>query len=283
MTKIRSVVAILATSGGLIVGPAYGQDPDQAPRWTNDTEFSWVASNGNSDTNTLGLRNLYQREWLEAKLSLETGWMRATSRSGNRIAIVRGPDTITVVEPTSETDGQRLYSKLRYQQETTGRHYWFSSWDTARDEPSNINRQFIFSGGVGTTWRDEDALTFRTSYGVSFTDERLTLEGINRFAGFRLFYGLRMLATVSTAVESELTTDGSFRDANDVRLDWLNAATVAVSSRIALKASVRLLFRNLPALETIGFQSSSGSMIGSIDVPKNKLDVNATTSLVLTF
>ena len=276
------VAAVFA--GGM--GPARtarAQEPETARRWTNGTELSWVVASGNSDANTIGFRNLYERVWTRAELSFEAGWVRAASSSGDRVAVVRGADDFDVIEPDSEIDSQRLYSKLRYQHEIAGRQYWYSSWDSARNEPSNIIRQFVFAGGVGTTWHEGDALTFRTSYGVSVTDEKLTLEGVDRFGGYRLFYGLRAQAAGNTVINSELTVDGSFQTAEDIRMDWLNGVSVAVNSRIALKTSVRLLFRNIPALEAIDLQTAVGLMIGTVEIPKDKLDVNFTTSLVVTF
>ena len=179
------VAAVFAGGMGL-ARTARAQEPETARRWTNGTELSWVVASGNSDANTIGFRNLYERAWTRAELSFEAGWVRAASSSSDRVAVVRGADDFDVIEPDSEIDSQRLYSKLRYQHEIAGRQYWFSSLDSARDGPSNIIRQFVFAGGVGTTWHEGDALTFRTSYGVSFTDEKLALEGVDRFGGYRI-------------------------------------------------------------------------------------------------
>ena len=276
------VAAVFAGGMGL-AGTAQAQEPETTRRWTNGTELSWIVASGNSDTNTIGFRNLYERAWTRAELTFEAGWVRAASGSGDRVVVVRGTDDLDVIEPDSEIDSQRLYGKLRYQHEIAGRQYWFSSWDSARDEPSNILRQFVFAGGVGTTWHEGDTLTFRTSYGISFTDEYLTLEGVDRFGGYRLFYGLRAQAAGNTAIDSELTADGSFQTAANIRMDWLNSVGVAVNSRIALKTSVRLLFRNIPALEAIDLQTPGGVVVGTIEIPKDTLDVNLTTSLVVTF
>ena len=282
-TEHLLLVAAVFAGGMGLAHTARAQETETAPRWTNGTELSWIVASGNSDANTIGFRNLYERAWTRAELSFEAGWVRAASGSGDRVAVVRGTDDFDVIDPNSEIDSQRLYSKLRYQHEIAGRQYWFSSWDSARNGPSNVIRQFVFAGGVGTTWHEGDALTFRTSYGVSFTDEKLSLEGVDRFGGYRLFYGLRAQVAGTTAINSELTADGSFQTAEDIRMDWLNGVSVAVNSRIALKTSVRLLLRNVPALEAIDLQTAVGLVIGTVEIPKGKLDVNFTTSLVVTF
>jgi hypothetical protein len=152
-----------------------------------------------------------------------------------------------------------------------------------RDEPSNINRQFVFAGGLGTTWWKTDRSIFRTAYGISYTDEDLVVEGPNRFAGYRLAYLLKAPVSATSAFESELTADASFDTAEDVRLDWLNGISVAINTRMALKSSVRVLFRNVPALEALQLRTAGGLPIGIVDVPKEKVDTNITTSLVVTF
>jgi hypothetical protein len=52
---------------------------------------------------------------------------------------------------------------------------------------------------------------------------------------------------------------------------------------MALKASVRMLFRNLPALEALELRTPGGAAVGTVNVEKRKVDTNLTTSLVITF
>jgi hypothetical protein len=141
----------------------------------------------------------------------------------------------------------------------------------------------VFAGGLGTTWRKTERLTFRTAYGISYTDEDLEVEGPNRFVGYRLSYRMKALLAAATTLQSELTGDGSFETADDIRTDWLNSLTVTINSNLALKSSVRLLFRNLPALEALELRTPAGRVVGTIEVPKKQVDMNLTTSLVITF
>lgn len=285
--RTRSVAcAVLVVVGVGVARVASAQQTQQERSLgsSNNAELSWVVTSGNASANTVGLRNVYGYRWTGAELSWETGWVRAASESGDRYAILRASGGFDVTEPESEIDSQRLFTKVRYQRQITRRHDWFSNVDAVRDEPSNINRQFVLAGGVGTSWRDSSRLVFRTSYGVTYTDEDLVVEGAHRFGGYRLFYRLRALPAATTTVESELTADGSFVEANDIRTDWLNGVSVTVNSNIALKSSVRLLFRNVPALEAIDLKLPVvGVVVGTVEVPKNKVDTSFTTSLVITF
>lgn len=249
---------------------------------SNNTELGVVIATGNARSTSVGLRNLYTFRWTEAELKWETGWLRAASRDGDRFAVQSGSG-FEIVEPETAVDSHRLFSKLGYQRQLSAVLDWFANFDAVRDEPSNINRQFVLAAGLGTTWQKTERLSFRTSYGVSYTDEDLVVEGANRFAGYRLAYDLKSRLAEATRLESNLTTDGSFETADDIRFDWLNGVGVAINSRLALKSSVRVLFRNLPALETLALRTPEGSAVGTVDVPKRKTDTNFTTSLVITF
>ena len=248
----------------------------------NSSELGLVVANGNARSTSVAFRNVYIYRWPTSELGWETGWLRAASRNGDRYA-VQTSSGFDLIEPDTKIDSQRLFSKLRYQRQLSARHDWFANFDALRDEPSNINSQFVLAAGLGTTWRKTDRLMFRTGYGISYTDEDLEVEGSRRFAGYRLSYSLKGKPTTTTGVESELTFDGSFDDGDDVRTDWLNGLAVAMNSRIALKAGVRMLFRNAPALETLDLRLPDGVVIGSVDVLKKKVDMNLTTSLVITF
>jgi hypothetical protein len=280
------VSAFLVVAFTAMAGTARGQttQPPKEPKLgpSNSTELGLIIATGNARSTSVGFRNVYTYRRVNAELGWETGWLRAASRKEDRFA-VQTSTGFDVVEPETGIDSQRLFSKLRYQRQLSGRTDWFSNFDAARDEPSNINRQFVFAGGLGTTWWKNDRRLFRTAYGVSYTDEDLVVEGPNGFPGYRLSYNLKAPLAVTTDFQSDLTLDGSFDTADDLRADWLNAATVAMSAKVALKSSVRLLFRNLPALEALELRTPGGVVVGTVDVLKKKVDTNVTTSLVITF
>jgi len=45
----------------------------------------------------------------------------------------------------------------------------------------------------------------------------------------------------------------------------------------------RMLYRNLPALESLELRDPGRSLVGAVQVAKKKADMNLTTSLVITF
>jgi len=279
----RALVGLLACLLVTMSPAAWAQAP-APPKLgpSNNTELGLVVTSGNSRSTSVGLRNLFLYRWSNAELRWEGGWLRVASRNGDRYAVGSAGD-FEVVEPGTTLDSQRLFSKLAYQRQLSMRTDWFANFDAVRDEPANILHQLVLAGGLGTTWVKNDRSSFRTAYGVTYTDENLRVTGSNRFGGYRLYYGLKAPVTTTSTFDSELTFDGSFNTSDDVRTDWLNGMSVAMNSRMALKASVRTLFRNLPALELLQLQSPAGIPLGTVETAKDKVDLSFTTSLVMTF
>ncbi len=278
------VICLMAAFLTLLAGPSFAQEEEEVPQqnWSNSTDLSWVLVKGNADTNTFQVRNVYKYKWTNSELSWEAGILRAGS--SDDLYAVGTEENFEVIEPEPTLDNNRLYSKLRFMRTINDHFFWYVSGDSSRDEPSSINSQIIGSGGVGNTWIEREGLVFRTAYGANYTNEDLDLEGVSNFAGYRLFYQLEAGVAESTKIESELTFDGSFEVGNDIRLDSLNSVTVAITDTVALKASLRLLYRNIPALEDIDLEDPDfGIVIGEVIVPKEKLDSTFATSLVINF
>ena len=227
-------------------------------------------------------RNVYKYVWTEAEFTWETSVLRASSRA-DRFA-VGTEDSFEFVTPENETSHNRLQGKVRFLRTLHDKLFWYVSYDALRDDPSNINRNLVGSGGVGNTWYDGEKVLFRTTYGLTYTDEDLDLEGQRDFGGYRLFSRLEAEVSENASVESELTFDANVIAKNDFRMDSFNGITVAVSHRIALKTSLRLFYRNRPALEEVKLRDPDlGTVIGELRVTKEKLDATVTTSLVVAF
>jgi len=249
--------------------------------WKNSTELGAVVTSGNSNTTNFNVRNLFTYDWEQADLDWEFGYLRATS-DDDRFAIGT-EDNYEIVRPEREPDNNRLFTNLRYLRSINERFFWYGRFSAEKDAPADIDYRFTPSVGAGNTWVKSDTLTFRTGYGISYTAKSLALEGEDNFAGYQLFYNLAAQLSTSTSVESTLTFDGGFDDAGNFRFDWYNGGSVNINDHMALKASLRLVVRNQPALEEIDLENAAGLVIGTVIVPKEKLDAAFTTSLVINF
>ncbi len=274
-------VVIAAAVTLLVAVPAHAQEEERELGWTNSTELGFVLTSGNSNTTNFNVRNVFAYDWEQADLDWEFGVLRASS-GDDRFALGT-EDDFELIDPDTEPDNNRIYSTARYLRNINSRFFWYVRGFAERDEPADIDYRFTPSVGAGNTWADTEQLKFLTGYGLSYTTESLTLEGEHSFAGYQLFYNLLLAASASTNVESILTFDGSFDDGSNFRFDWLNGVGVAMTDMIALKASLRLVYRNSPALEEIDLRNALGVVTGVVIVPKEKLDTAFTTSLVIGF
>src|SRR4051794_34163579 len=125
--------------------PAKPAPPPEKPKLgpTDGAELGLIIATGNARSTSLGLRNVYIYRWENAELDWEAGWLRAASRNGDRFAVQTG-NGFDIVEPETRVDSERLFSKVQYQRQISARTDWFTNFDAVRDEPSNINRQFVF-------------------------------------------------------------------------------------------------------------------------------------------
>ena len=79
-----------------------------------------------------------------------------------------------------------------------------------------------------------------------------------------------------------LIADWNLDNTDDIRLDLTNALSIAISSALALKPSLQLLWRNDPALTEVALVESDGTPTGeSVRVALEKLDSFFTLALVL--
>ncbi len=278
---VRTVAVMAAMSTVLAATPAFAQDGERELGWGNSTELGFVLTSGNSHTTNFNVRNVFVYTWEEAELDWDFGILRASS-DDDRFALGT-EDDFEIIEPDVEPDNQRLYTNIRYIRNINRRFFWYGQIFAERDEPADIDYRLTLAGGAGNTWAKRDAFTFLTGYGVSYTAESQTLEGASGFAGYQFFYELNMKPTDTTNIESSMTFDGSLETGSNFRFDWLNAVSVNISDKIALKASVRLVYRNDPALEEIDLENDLGIVIGEIVLPKKKLDTALTTALVISF
>lgn len=277
----RTVTVVATMSAVLAAAPAFAQDGEGELGWKNSTELGLVLTAGNSSTTNINVRNVFAYDWEQADLDWEFGILRVSS-DDDRFALGT-EDDFEIIEPDVEPDNQRIFTNIRYLRDINPRFFWYGRLFAERDEPADIDYRLTPAGGAGNTWAKRESLTFLTGYGVSYTAESLTLEGTSDFAGYQLFYDLKMKPTDTTNVESNMTFDGSMEAGSNFRFDWLNGVSVNISEKIALKASVRFVYRNDPALEGIDLENDLGIVIGEVIVPKKKLDTAFTTALVISF
>ena len=261
--------------------------------WSDTADFSMVATSGNSESFTVGAKNLLTRTWEKAKLELTVGLIRAETNDIDRFAVQGGGNGFKVIEEDNEdTDPERYFFNGRYDRLISEKFFWYTGLDWERNRPSAVEGRIIASGGVGNVWYDTDKIKFHTDYGLSYTDEEDTNGESSSFAGLRLGWNYQHKLNDITAYTNTLVIDESLDQTSDFRADMINEVQVAMNGRLALKVSLRVLYDNEPAFEEVDLLSRPApdsdcpaecTKVDTVDAQKDSTDTVFTASLVVNF
>lgn len=276
-----TVALAIFLANSICAPPALAQDSVAERVWSNSTELGWVFTYGNATTNSFNLRNVFEYEWLDADLNLEFGILRAAS--GDERFALGTEEAFEIIEPPVEPDTERMYATARYLRNVSDRFFWYGRFDVERDQPADITFRLTPAGGAGNNWETLENIELRTGYGFGYSAGSMTFDGSSNYFGYQLFYEFDMKVNDNTDIDSSMTLDGSIMSPSNYRFHWANGIGVAINERIALKASLRLVYRNDPAQEEIDLEDLSGAILGNVIVSKKKLDSGFTTSLVINF
>ena len=316
---IRSAILVgLAMAGA---ARAAEVEPEKPPSpWSNSTELSLVLTKGNSNTNSIGIKDTleYKTEAGRSRVRVDA---LETDKSDDAYLLVEpgvtflpGETSINAptraVRPDTEPDVARYFVEGRYEGNLSTKVTWNAgaSWD--RNEDAGILSRAIVFGGLGHTWRDDEDLAFRTTYGLSHTDREEEIEDPEKeeqFPGARLSSDFKVKWGETTTFDNDFTLNVSLKDAQDYNADLSLGLSVSMAKYLSLKFSVQWLYAGEPALEEVDviarvqvvdpdgipgngdefFQTveSGGSefTVGADTLRKQELDTTWRTSLLITF
>lgn len=292
-TNIHGRVAPLALCVGLLV-PVVSLAQDEGEEvelgWFNETDLSLVVTDGNSSTETFGLKNRLRRNWARARYTFRIDAVRSNT-ADDPIAIIRDLELpeydIRTFEKT--LDVENYFVENRYDRSITERFFWNAGLTWDRNKDAGIVSRWIAFAGVGNIWWDREDLRFNTSYGLSYTDreeEDFDPDKDNTFPGFRLNWEYENQWGKVTTFENDWTYNYNFSNSTDWNSDMTTSIRVDINSLLALRVSLRWLYNNLPALQDLDvfYEDDNGNLIGlpvAVQEPKEKLDTLFSTSLVI--
>ncbi|MGH7550814.1 MAG: DUF481 domain-containing protein, partial [Gemmatimonadota bacterium] len=252
-TRLSLAVAVALWSSALVPSIASGQDDEEEqPGWHDTAELSLVFTTGNAEASTIGFANQLRHVWEESLWQLDAGGIRVESTPGRRTAIGTSPLNFRIVEEDeSELTAESYFVRSRYDRELSASLFWFAGGGWDRNTFAGIENRYSGSAGIGNIWFSGDAAGFRTDYGLTYTFQDNVAAGDDTFAGLRLGYDYYRMLTGTTRFESLLIADESMNEAADFRTDLLNSLAVAMSERLSLKVSHRILFDNRPSFESL--------------------------------
>lgn len=286
----RSLVVLAVVACLPSIAVAQAQEPAEAEEerpWSNEAELSLVATDGNAESTTVGFKNAFLWERESDRFKVDAAALRAETTSFDRRAVGTPEDFRVITDSQSELSAESYSLNGRYDREINERLFWFTGAGWERDEPAGIENRFSVVAGAGHRWFDTDTATFRTDYGLTYTDEETVVEkpgGGDSFLGLRLSYEYSRQLTATTKYGSDLVVNENLDDTDDLRADFTNALSVTMSERLALKVSLQLLYDKQPALVSVGLQDAAGNPTGeSVAIELEELDSRLKVALVVSF
>ena len=255
--------------------------------WSDTAELSLVVTGGNAETQTLGFKNQLRRTWQEALLAVNAGGIRAESTIISRAVDMSGRE---LQDDATELTAEAYFLNGRYDRDITMRLFWHAGAGWERNRFAGIDNRYTFLGGLGSNWIDTEKVQWRTTYAATYTDQEDVATDPNvddTFVGARLTSDYRLKIGSSSTFQDALVLDGNIDDSEDFRADWLNSLTVSISSHLALKVSLLILFDNQPSsilVDEVTLPFPPGTPTGNKAlVELDETDTILTTSLVINY
>jgi hypothetical protein len=254
--------------------------------WSNQADVGIVFKAGNSSNSSLHFDNSLRRIGKRDIWLLRFGGLR-TRTTDDRYA-VGSPGDFEVVEDTArDLDSERYYAYSRYDRRINSFWFWMAGGGWERDLDAGIVNQTTIFGGVGNVWLDRDNVRFRTDYAVTITsreDEIPDPQRDSRYSEARLSWDFMQKFGKNAQFDSDFIFTVNVGRASDNHFNTISSITSALTDIFSLRASLRLIHYNLPALEELDLsEEEGGDEIGTVLVRKKKLDSIVKLSLVITF
>jgi len=265
-----------------VAGAARAQEEGKQPL-AMTAELTGVWTTGNSQSSTFGLGTTLHYTLPKTVFKVEAGGVRASATKTTRYAV--GPDTsnYTIGETkVTEKTAEAYYARGRADYTFTEGLFAFTGVDWLRNTFAGIDSRTLIALGGGNTWIATDEVNFKTDAAVTYTFQQDVVSNPflkSSFPGVRFQYDLEWQVVSSTQFTSVLVGDYAFSKepgssaGADIRADFTNAFSIAISSKLALKPSLQLVWRNAPALTEIDLVPAAGQpATGTVVVPLKKTD-----------
>ena len=278
--KLCLAMAVLLFTGFAAGTPLLAEDPPK-DAWSDVAEFSYVATAGNSQVNTLGFKNLLKRTWDKATFEMKAGGVRSESTTRSWTVLTTGEID---EQSTTNLTAENYYLNGRYDREITKRFFWYGGAGWERNRLAGLDSRYWGAGGVGNIWMDTDTIKFRTDYSLTYTMQKDVVQAPDtkdNFLGARFAWVYSHKFGANTTYGNDFVLDENLDDTSDFRGDMTNWVAVAMSDKLALKVGLQWLYDHVPAY--VEANDPGPYTAGPDLVELDTLDSIFTASLVVKF
>lgn len=266
----------------LALMPTLAQDAPEKD-WSNKAELSLVSTSGNAESTTFGFKNTLDLKREKGEFSLSLGAIRAENKVFTRTAVGTLDDYTVNEETRTEKTDERAYLNAKYAFKLGQRMALVMGFDWDRNEFAGIKNRYALSLGVGHTWWDHDASTFKTDYALQYTQEDPVYEPPafdDNYTSLKLGYSYRRQITENTRFDQALNLIPNLEESDDLRGDLDNNLSVSINKRLALKIGVHLYYDKDPAYEAVPLNGEADT---TVPFQLDEWDRLITTTLVVNF
>lgn len=255
--------------------------------WSITADFSFILTAGNSESTTLGFDGTTSHKSEKALVEVSFGALKVETTSDLDVAIGT-PDDFTIPEVTG-TDAETYFAAGKYNREISDRLFWYGAAGWLRNEPAGIRNRYVISGGVGNIWRDTERVSFRTGYGLSYTNEQDLVEIPSVASSFP---GVLLSSNFTKAFGKNRAEYGntfwfnySLEDSENWRWNMEQWLSSSLTDRLSLKVTLTWRFNNTPAFREVGLLEGDPPEYqgNTVLVQLERLDTYFSVSLVVDF
>lgn len=217
-------------------------------------------------------------------MKLELGGIRGETSVSDRTATGNATNPTVVETTTSTLTAASYFVRGRYDRSFTNVYVFTGAgWD--RNTFAGVLNRYTFAAGLGRAWVDGDAGRFKTDISGTYTTQKdvdPAPGADDAFGGVRLSIDAMRPLSESAVFESVLLADQNLEDTDDYRGDWISSLAVSLSSTLAFKTSLQLLYDHQPALLPVPLLDGAGIPTGTdVLTPGDKVDSVVTVALVI--
>lgn len=256
-------------------------------RWRNEAELTYLIHGGNSESSTLGFRNVLRRDaaWGDIRLDLRS--LRTQSTRVERHAVGTSEAFRIQEDRERRRTAERYQAELSYDRDFDGGYFWFGSAGWQRNTFAGFRSRTVLSGGAGARRDSGDDWELKARIGLTYTfQDDVTPDPTrpDRFVGLRVMLEHERRLTEGTGLEIKWVGDGNAQRLSDVRGDLTQAVSASLTDRLALKTSLQVLIDNDPPVERLPLMTLGGEETEeTVLVPLRKVDRVLSVALVVTF
>jgi putative salt-induced outer membrane protein YdiY len=276
------LLAVLAIWPGLVRGEE-NKEGLLGP-WKATAELSFVVTGGNTATSAFSLGTSFTRKWTNDSLLFKSYILRSNSTTTTRTAWGTETDFTIIEEKIKRLVSENYLLAGQYDRRISKKLSGQAglSWD--RNRFAGVDNRVMFTTGFGYAWVEKVRTLVRTAAAMTYTLRQYVGQAMASFAGLRFSALADQKILDNSSVSTQFVFDDNLKRMKDWRFDWTNSVSASISKSLALKISLRMIYTNIPALQSLALFDLGGLPTGLfVQVPLKKLDTFLTTSIVINF